>query len=55
MAAFLNSLMKAGWRKNSLMPEKALREALQAGQEASAENCMRQGGFGVRSEVSPVI
>jgi sugar/nucleoside kinase (ribokinase family) len=54
LAAFLNSLMNAGWRKNDLMPEAALAAALQAGQEASARNCMQQGGFGVRSEVSPV-
>lgn len=53
LAAFLNTLMKTGWQKNRLMPEKALSAALQAGQKASAENCMRQGGFGVKAEVSP--
>lgn len=55
LTAFLNTLMGMGWRKNRLMPEKALRAALQAGQRASAENCMRQGGFGVKAEVSPVV
>lgn len=53
LAAFLNTLTGMGWRKNRLMPEKALLAALLAGQEASAENCMRQGGFGVRAEFSP--
>lgn len=55
LAAFLNTLMSLGWQKNRLMPEQALQEALQAGQEVSANNCMQQGGFGVRSEVSPEI
>lgn len=55
LAAFLNTLMELGWRKNRLMPEQALSAALQAGQEAAAKNCMRQGGFGVKAEVSPDI
>lgn len=55
LAAFLIRLMKEGWQKNRLMPMEALERSLQAGQEASAENCMRQGGFGVRAEVSPVV
>lgn len=55
LAAFLNKLMYMGWQKNRLMPEQALQKALQAGQEVSAKNCMQQGGFGVRSEVSPGI
>ena len=55
MAAFLVALAGEGWQKGGLMPEEALRRALLAGEEASAGNCMRQGGFGVRSEVSPTI
>lgn len=55
LAAFLIGLMSEGWQKNRLMPKEALERALQAGQEASAENCMRQGGFGVRAEVSPIV
>ncbi len=54
LAAFLNTLMQLGWQKNRLMPEEALSAALQAGQEASAKNCMQQGGFGVKAKVSPV-
>ncbi len=49
LAAFLNTLMQFGWQKNRQMPEKALSAAVQAGQKASAENCMRQGGFGVKA------
>ena len=48
LAAFLNTLLQFGWQKNRQMPEKALSAAVQAGQKASAENCMRQGGFGVK-------
>lgn len=55
LAAFLNTLMGMGWQKNRLMPKEALQAALQAGQETSAENCMQQGGFGVKAEVSPVV
>lgn len=55
LAAFLNTLMGMGWQKNRLMPEKALLTALAAGQEVSAENCMRQGGFGVKAGISPEI
>ncbi len=55
LAAFLVALAGEGWQKGGLMPEEALRRALLAGEEASAGNCMRQGGFGVRSEVSPTI
>lgn len=55
LAAFLNTLMRMGWQKNRLMPEEALLAALQAGQEAAAENCMQQGGFGMKAVISPVV
>lgn len=55
LAAFLNTLMRMGWQKNRLMPEEALLMALQAGQEAAAENCMQQGGFGMKAVISPVV
>lgn len=49
LAAFLCALMAAGWRKGRQMEEAALLAALDAGERAAAENCMRQGGFGRRA------
>ena len=48
LAAFLCSLYAAGWRKGQPMPVPALRQALAAGQQASAKNCLVQGGFGCK-------
>ena len=48
LAAFLCSLYAAGWRKGQPMPVPALRQALKAGQQASAKNCLVQGGFGCK-------
>lgn len=55
LAAFLCELMRKGWQKGQPMPREALIAALQAGQEAAAENCMKQGGFGVKAEISPLV
>lgn len=52
LAAFLCSLAGAGWKKGVVMPEQALLDALQAGQDASARNCMAQGGFGAKASPS---
>lgn len=52
LAAFLCSLYQAGWRKGMPMPEEALLAALDAGQRVSARNCMEQGGFGCKAELS---
>ena len=48
LAAFLCSLYAAGWRKGQPMPVSALRQALAAGQQAAAQNCLVQGGFGCK-------
>lgn len=48
LAAFLCSLSSTGWGKGKKMSEQALLNAMQAGQDASARNCMAQGGFGVK-------
>ena len=53
LAAFLCSLYTAGWQKAKPMPEQALLAALAAGQQVSARNCMAQGGFGCKAEISP--
>lgn len=50
LAAFLCSLYAAGWRKHQPMPQQALRQALVAGQRASAQNCLVQGGFGCKAD-----
>ena len=52
LAAFLCSLYTAGWQKAKPMPEQALLAALAAGQQVSARNCMAQGGFGCKAEIS---
>jgi fructoselysine 6-kinase len=52
LAAFLCSLYTAGWQKAKSMPEQALLAALAAGQQVSARNCMAQGGFGCKAEIS---
>ena len=52
LAAFLCSLYTAGWQKTKPMPEQALLAALAAGQQVSARNCMAQGGFGCKAEIS---
>lgn len=52
LAAFLCSLYAAGWRKGMAMPEPALLAALAAGQQVSAHNCMVQGGFGCKANIS---
>ena len=52
LAAFLCSLYSAGWQKATPMPEQALLAALAAGQQVSARNCMAQGGFGCKAEIS---
>lgn len=41
-----------GGKKQSPMPEQALLAALAAGQQVSARNCMAQGGFGCKAEIS---
>lgn len=52
LAAFLCDLYAAGWQKGKRMPEQALLHALSVGQQVSARNCMAQGGFGCKAEVS---
>lgn len=52
LAAFLCELYRAGWRKGCSMPEPALMAALAAGQQVSAQNCLSEGGFGRRAELS---
>lgn len=48
LAAFLCSLAQDGWQKHKAMPEEALHRALLAGQQAAAQNCLVQGGFGCK-------
>lgn len=52
LAAFLCDLYAAGWKKGRAMPPPSLLHALQAGQQAAARNCMTQGGFGCKVDVS---
>ena len=52
LAAFLCSLYAVGWQKAKPMPEQALLAALATGQQVSARNCMAQGGFGCKAEIS---
>lgn len=52
LAAFLCALYPMGWQKGRIMPAPALQKALEAGRQASARNCLQQGGFGCKTEVS---
>lgn len=45
LTAFLLSLFKLGWIKGRVMPEDALKTALQEGARYAADNCMVKGGF----------
>jgi len=49
LAAFLCSLMAAGWRKGYRMEDAALLSALDAGERTAAANCMSHGAFGCRA------
>ena len=46
LASFSCALYRAGWQKGRVMPPSALMNALAEGQRVSAQNCMREGGFG---------
>lgn len=48
-AAFVVSLLKAGWKKSRLMEKEPVENALVFAAEYSAANCMKEGGFGVKA------
>lgn len=53
LAAFLCALTGLGWKKHRPMCAEALERAMEKGQQVSAENCMRRGGFGTSVKLSP--
>lgn len=49
LAAFMVSLLKQGWKKNSTPTESMLQEALKQGALYAAQNCLIEGGFGYKN------
>lgn len=52
LAVLATSLAEAGWRRGMRLSEAVLLKALERASRAAAENCLRQGGIGVRVQMT---